>query len=99
MPIPKQIRDQLSEDPFMRTCVVNTEDCEGHIEWQHFFTYGGKRQSEIYGILPLCHYHHWHQAQYIAEQEGAMRQRIVFFRAESEFKVKYPRSTLLDLLQ
>lgn len=98
-PIPPAIREKLSNDPFMKECIMFAEPCDipcdGRIEWQHFFSYGGKRQSEPYGILPLCHLHHVHQAEIISQQEAAMRQRIHHFHAEEEFAQKYPKSSLL----
>lgn len=101
MPIPKAIRDVLNDDPFMRDCILQFDlsehPCDGRIEWQHFFVYGGKRQSELYGILPLCHYHHIHQAEIIPQQEAAMIERIKHFKAVEEFRTKYPKSTLLTI--
>ena len=51
-PIPKAIREELSEDPFMKTCVLAGE-CGGRIEWHHAFNYAGKRQNELWAILPV----------------------------------------------
>lgn len=97
--IPPAIREQLSEDPFMKKCVIDDSTCEGRIEWNHAFTYKGKRVNELWSLIPQCHHHHdmtrsvnvkWHV-------EEAMRDRIIFFGASKDFKEKYPRSNLVKI--
>ena len=98
-PIPKEVRELLSDDPYMVICALEDFDCQGRIEWHHDFTYGGKRQNEPWCIIPLCHFHHnkagskWAVAVINAE----IRTRITHFKAESDFRLKYPRSTLLSV--
>ncbi len=91
MPIPTKVRELLAKDKWMSTCCLKSERCHGRIEWQHYFTYAGKRQSEIYGILPLCHWHHVHEGAFREEQEAIMQQRIKHFGKEEEFRMKYPK--------
>jgi hypothetical protein len=95
--IPEDMRDELSDDPFMQVCILAHLNlgCEGKIEWQDAFTYAGKRQNVIWGILPMCHVHHLRESKYRQEQEGAMRLRIDHFRAEEQVAILYPKSTLL----
>lgn len=58
--IPKEIRDKLSKDPFMKTCCLRDKMflCFGRVEWHHNLRYSGKRQNEWWSLLPLCHDHH-----------------------------------------
>ncbi len=62
-PIPKKIRDELSEDPFMKKCCIADSYCEGKIEWHHALTFAGKRVNEPWCILPVCKKHHKLEAQ------------------------------------
>ncbi len=99
-PIPPAIREELSNDPFMSECALDyLFECEGRIEWQHAMTYAGKRVNELYTIVPLCHFHHLHQAEFRREQEMVMRFRIKHFHAEDDFAAKYPKSNLLAPLR
>ncbi len=96
-PIPSAIREELSNDPFMRDCII-AHECEGRIEWHHAFTYAGKRRNELWSILPLCHKHH--------EKAGTphvstickmnLRVRIDHFDdfVRTDFYRKYPKSNL-----
>lgn len=52
------MRDTLSKDPFMKQCCVNDSECSGHIEWNHALKYQGERQNILWGIVPMCVYHH-----------------------------------------
>ena len=45
-PIPAEIKEKLSNDPFMKECCIASNECEGRIEWHHNLIYGGKRQNE-----------------------------------------------------
>ncbi len=95
-PIPSEIREQLSQDPFMSECILfDAYSCEGRVTWQHAFQYASKRRNELWAILPMCVGHHRREATYKAEQEAAMRYRIKNFGAEADFAAKYPRSNLL----
>lgn len=95
-PIPKAIRDELAQDPWMKTCSLSGYNffCKGKIQWHHSMTYAGKRVNEIYAILPVCEAHHDKQAELRQPQEHLMRTRIKEFNAEADFKRKFPRSDL-----
>lgn len=94
-PVPREIQEVLERDPWMKTCLLADETCEGRLNWQHSFTYAGRRISELYFLLPLCESHHRRQASFRREQEDAIRERITHFKAESDFREKYSRSKLL----
>lgn len=95
--IPEKIREQLAEDPFMHRCILTAlGDCDGPIEWNHAFTYAGKRQSERWAILPMCNKHHREEARFRLTIASIVRTRIDFFYAKTEFKEKYPKSTLYE---
>jgi len=61
-PIPKKMRDELSEDDNYRLCIRGklgfTSECEGRIEWHHIFTYAGRQIQEKWAIISLCQFHH-----------------------------------------
>lgn len=63
-PIPKEIREKLAQDPFMSTCCIADHTCEGRIEWNHHFQFGGRRMNEPWGLLPMCSSHHRREAQF-----------------------------------
>ena len=98
-PIPKEIREQLSEDPYMKECDIANGMCEGKLEWHHAFTYAGKRVNELWSIIPLCHHHHLHEGKIRWVIENRLRDRIKHFHAEKEFRTKYPKSDLLPTLK
>lgn len=49
-PIPKHIRQQLSQDPFMLRCCITGEPTEN---WHHALIYGGKAVQAWWAILPV----------------------------------------------
>lgn len=65
-PIPKKVREELSEDPFMLTCCLKDFSplCSGRIQWHHHLKFAGKRVNEKWCILPVCEYHHAKEAVY-----------------------------------
>jgi len=94
-PIPVEIREVLTDDPFMKTCIV-AHDCEGRIHFDHAFTYAGKRVNELWSILPLCRKHNMGVTKHVqALRQMNLRARIAHFKAETTFKEKYPRQTLI----
>ncbi len=94
-PIPKEIRDVLSEDTFMRDCIV-AHECEGRIHFDHAFKYAGKRVNELWSILPLCAKHNMGVTSHVEVlRRMNLRARITHFKAEDEFRAKYPKSDLL----
>lgn len=65
--IPKSIREELEEDPFMRRCIYTYigrgHECyntPGRVtpEFEHSLIYGGKQLQERFAIVPVCFYHH-----------------------------------------
>ena len=78
-PIPKEIRNKLSKDPFMERCILAPLFCAGRIEWNHAMTYKGKRINELYTILPMCHEHHRKEASYRDAIHSVLRARISHF--------------------
>lgn len=63
-PIPKKMREELSEDPFMEKCCLRTGMCVGRIQWHHHLKFAGKRINEKWCILPLCEWHHRQEARF-----------------------------------
>lgn len=85
-PIPLKMREELSQDLFMKTCCLLSTECKGRIQWHHNLIYAGKRINEYGAILPVCEWHH--------EKEGKFKKqlnRIMEFRMTREEKDKYPR--------
>ena len=63
-PIPKSVRDRLSDDPLMAACCV--PGCFRRPEWHHAVISAGRQVSEWWAIVPLCPQHHrlgrkWHR--------------------------------------
>lgn len=96
-PIPEDMRDLLEVDSFMRRCIIDDDMCDGRLEWNHAFTYAGKRVNELWAIIPMCHTHHEQQAKWRPLIEQRMRQRIKQFGVEKLFRKEYPKSTLLKV--
>lgn len=99
-PIPPKIREQLGNDLFMSHCCLSRYDstCLGRVQFHHNLTYAGKRQSDIWSILPACESHHRREAQYREELEYVMAARIFAFGAEDEAEIKYPKRKWKRLL-
>jgi len=92
-PIDPDIREQLAEDVWMRSCIIDHIH-EGRIEFQHAMTYAGKRIGDIWSILPMCQKAHREQAKYRTEQKQSMLHRIHHFHALREAMIRYPKSDL-----
>ena len=93
--IPEDMRAQLADDPFMQRCILERSDCSGRIEWNHAFSYAGKRQNELWALLPMCEFHHRTQAAYRLYIDAVLRMRVYYFNAVDDFKEKYSKSTLI----
>ena len=95
-PIPKEVRELLSDDPYMVICALEDFDCQGRIEWHHAFTYAGKRRNELWSIIPLCHHHHAIESVLKEKINDAVRERIekIDDFVRSDFRKKYPKSNL-----
>ena len=55
-PIPIKLREQIANDPFMRSCIY--KGCPNPPEWEHSFLYGNRQINEWWAIVPVCAYHH-----------------------------------------
>lgn len=69
--IPPELREELQTQERMRSCVVESEDCSGRLEWHHAVQYGGESLQVWWAIHAICHGHHL-----IADRPD-MRERIV----------------------
>ncbi len=98
MPIPAEMREQLANDPFMSRCILEPLFCDGRIQWHHAFNYAGKRQNELWAILPMCELHHREEYKYKDAQIAAMTRRITEFGLETEAANKFPRSQFIKSL-
>lgn len=96
LPIPQSLRDAIDREPFFKSCALWESKCEGRIEIHHAFTYGGRRQNVIWGLLPLCHYHHEKEAQHRQALKEVMRDRLVHYKQEEEAYRIYPKSDLFQ---
>ena len=57
-PIPEKLKAKLASSPFYSKCCLEDNSCDGHIQWHHHFSYGGKNLAVEFSILPLCVRHH-----------------------------------------
>jgi len=85
-PIPEKMKRQMAADPYYQKCVHQSQECQGRIEWDHVFTYGGKQINEVWAILPTCQWHHRNIVRFRHASE-----RIAVSRASTEDLEKYPR--------
>lgn len=85
-PIPKAMRDDIAQDPYMKKCARANHECEGRITWEHSWIYAGKQINEKWAIIPLCVFHHLGEGLNKRENE-----RISLRRATEEDLVKYPK--------
>jgi len=92
-PIPKKMREELAQDPFMKKCALWDAECMGRVEWNHAVTYAGKRLNELWAIIPLCTKHHKEEAKNRMAIKEIVRDRIKHFGAEKEIKQRYPKLT------
>lgn len=78
-PIPKKIREELEEDPFMQKCCLSDYHiCEGRIQWHHHLKFAGKRVNEKWCILPVCELAHKQEAGYKEELNNIMCSRATY---------------------
>jgi len=49
-PIPKKIREQITNDAFMTQCCFTGSS---QIVWEHAFKYAGKQINEVWAIIPV----------------------------------------------
>lgn len=77
-PIPRQMREELAEDPFMKECCLGTELCKGRVQWHHHLKFAGKRINEKWCILPVCEFHHSKEALYKKSLDCVMVLRATY---------------------
>ena len=49
--IPEKLREEMSEDPFMKKCVFTGE--EQNVSWEHCWIYARNQIQEKWAIVPL----------------------------------------------
>jgi hypothetical protein len=59
-PIPKKLREEMSQDPYYSRCCLNDHECEGRVTWHHTIIIRNRQISEKWAIVPACQYHHDH---------------------------------------
>ena len=89
-PIPLKTRLIISEDPYYRTCARKNSECSGRITIEHAITYAGRRISDLWGLIPLCWYHHLGEG-----LNKAINRRLAFARATARDLQKYPRLKIM----
>lgn len=57
-PIPKKLREELSDDPFYKMCCLSNNKCDGRVQWHHALRYVGRQINRRFCILPVCENHH-----------------------------------------
>lgn len=85
-PIPLKLRNQIADDPYMKTCARSNEECQGRITWEHAFIYSGKQINEAWSIIPLCEFHHLGKG-----LNKRINEQIALSRATDEDLAKYPK--------
>jgi len=58
-PIPQQLKDEMSADPYYKKCCLSPSlVCEGKIQFHHNLIFAGRQVNEKFCILPICEFHH-----------------------------------------
>lgn len=61
-PIPLDIRNALAAEPFMAKCIYlyrnDATQCQGRIEFEHAWTFAGRRLNRPWAVVPACSTHH-----------------------------------------
>ena len=99
IPIPKRMREDIADDPFMQSCIYNrpdapNHDCSGRIEWEHAIIWAGKRVNEKWAIVPCCTSHN--------RGSGMVKdfnRYIALSRATEEDFDKYPKNDWRQVLK
>jgi len=86
--IPLNIRKQISEDNFYRTCCVADEICFGKIEIHHNMIYAGKQVDDLFALLPVCLYHHEREK---CREIGDKLDKVMISRMTIEDEKKFDR--------
>ncbi len=90
-PIPKKLRDEMSEDPFYQRCCITlmTKSTTRKIEWHHNFRWQGTRLNEKWCILPVLKEIH------DKADTSLMKEKldwVMFNRADDETLKKYSKA-------
>lgn len=57
--IPKQLNDEMNDDPYYRKCCLSfLGGCGGRIQRHHALTWKGSQYQRKFCILPACENHH-----------------------------------------
>lgn len=90
--IPKKMREEMADDPFMAVCIYNNNECSSRVEWEHAFTYARKQVNEKWAIVPCCTYHH--RGAGLSKDYNRYR---ALLRATDEDLAKYSKSDFKQL--
>lgn len=95
-PIPPTLRQKISADPFMSTCIYSlisrSNECRhqfggpGIPEWEHCHLYANRQINEQWAIVPACWFHHRGPG-----LDKRFNQYISLRRATKEDLKKYPK--------
>ncbi len=84
-PIPKKMREQIADDPFMKRCVWT--GTRQNVSWEHCFVYKGRQINEPWAIVPLRRDLNVNITQEIKDY----CRWIALMRAKPEDLAKYPK--------
>lgn len=77
-PIPKKMREEMTDDTFMNLCCIQDSTHHGRIQWHHHLKFAGKRVNEKWCILPVCELHHRLEAKYKQQLDAVMVSRATY---------------------
>lgn len=87
--IPKKIREQLSDMPYMKKCIYCGS--QSNIEWEHSLKYKNSQIQEVYAINPLCREHHRGYSGTIKREIKDYSEFIAIVRGLKDLVKKYPK--------
>ena len=95
--IPKKMREEIAQDPFMRCCIYERDDapnqnCQGRITFEHAFIYAGRQINEKWAIVPCCENHNSGPA-----MVKSFNKFVALNRASEEDLAKYPKVDWVQL--
>lgn len=85
-PIPKELRDEIAKDPFMKVCCYTGETKD--ITWEHCWVYSGRQINEAWAIVPLVRRLN---TSYIPAEVKNYCRWVSLQRATKEDLAKYPK--------
>jgi len=93
-PIPSKLRQQLANDPRMKTCARSQEmGCRGSLTWEHSIIIAGRQLNEPWAILSLCEYHHSvNQYQDRGDLKKEYNRYLAYKQATIQDLAKYPKA-------